>query len=104
MGKRFFDLALNPVPSALSIFYALLFAFSVADHAQQPKKIPTVGFLLEGFPSSVSDSTRIDAFRQGLREIGYTEGKTFPSNTGSRREKEVASPIWQPSSSVSRWM
>ena len=30
--------------------------------AQQAKKIPTVGFLLEGFPSSVSDSTRVEVF------------------------------------------
>jgi putative tryptophan/tyrosine transport system substrate-binding protein len=45
--------------------------------AQQAKKTPTIGFLLEGFPSSVSDSTRIEAFRKGLREIGYTEGKNI---------------------------
>ena len=54
---------------------ALLFALCSSAEAQQVKKIPTVGFLLEGFPSSVSDSTRIEAFRKGLREIGYTEGK-----------------------------
>ena len=56
---------------------ALLFALCSSAEAQQVKKIPTVGFLLEGFPSSVSDSTRIEAFRKGLREIGYTEGKTI---------------------------
>jgi len=53
----------------------LLFALYGSAYAQQAMKIPTVGFLLEGFPSSVSDSTRIEAFRKGLREIGYTEGK-----------------------------
>ena len=56
---------------------AVLFAFCVPAHAQQAKKIPTVGFLSEGFPSSVSDSTRIEAFRKGLHEIGYMEGKNI---------------------------
>ena len=43
--------------------------------AQQPKKVPRIGFL-----SGVSLSTisaRIDAFRQGLRELGYVEGKNI---------------------------
>src|SRR5262245_8359449 len=56
---------------------AVLFALCGPVEAQQTKKIPTVGFLLEGFPSSVSDSTRIETFRNGLREIGYTEGKNI---------------------------
>jgi ABC-type uncharacterized transport system substrate-binding protein len=57
--------------------YCLLFALCGSADAQQEKKIPRVGFLLEGFPSSVSDSTRIDAFRKGLSENGYTEGKSI---------------------------
>jgi len=56
---------------------AILFALCGSVDAQQTKKIPTVGFLLEGFPSSISDSIRIDAFRKGLHEIGYTEGKSI---------------------------
>jgi ABC-type uncharacterized transport system substrate-binding protein len=58
----------------------LVLAFAIrgaSAEAQQAKKFPTVGFLLEGFSSSVSDSTRIDAFRKGLREVGYTEGKNI---------------------------
>jgi putative ABC transport system substrate-binding protein len=41
--------------------------------AQQPTKIPRIGYL-GGFST---DSTRIDAFRQGLRELGYVEGKNI---------------------------
>ena len=43
--------------------------------AQQAKKIPRVGFLGATSPSAVS--ARLDAFRQGLRELGYVEGKNI---------------------------
>jgi putative tryptophan/tyrosine transport system substrate-binding protein len=52
---------------------ALLFApFATAD-AQQPKKVWQIGFLAAG--SAQSASSRIEAFRQGLRAFGYVEGK-----------------------------
>jgi hypothetical protein len=38
-----------------------------AARAQQPEKVPRIGFLNPG-----SASTRDEAFRQGLRELGYT--------------------------------
>jgi putative tryptophan/tyrosine transport system substrate-binding protein len=41
--------------------------------AQQPTKVPRIGLLV---PSS-SDSTRRDAFLQGLRDLGYVEGKNI---------------------------
>ena len=34
-------------------------------------------------------SSRIEAFRQGLRELGYVEGKILPLSTGLRREKKI---------------
>jgi len=40
--------------------------------AQQPKKVPRVCLL---FPGSSTASARFDAFRQGLRELGYVDGK-----------------------------
>jgi len=43
--------------------------------AQQPKKVPRIGFLGSASPSTIS--TRIEAFRQGLRELGYVEGKNI---------------------------
>ena len=51
----------------------LLFTFSA--EAQQPTKIPRVGFL-SGTSLSVI-SARVDAFREGLREVGYVEGKNI---------------------------
>jgi putative tryptophan/tyrosine transport system substrate-binding protein len=54
---------------------AMLLSLSFPAEAQQPKKVPRVGFLVPGSPSSYSD--RIEAFRQGLRELGYVEGKNI---------------------------
>ena len=43
--------------------------------AQQPTKISRIGFLTTGSPSVFPG--RIEAFRQGLRELGYVEGKNI---------------------------
>ena len=53
---------------------AMLFALCLSAEAQQPKKIPRIGVLV---PFSASDSTRRDAFLQGLRELGFVEGKNI---------------------------
>ena len=54
---------------------ALLIALCFPAHAQQPTKIPRIGFL--NATSSSTMSARIEAFRQGLRELGYVEGKNI---------------------------
>ena len=43
-------------------------------HAQHPAKIPRIGFL--GAASASALVGRLDALRQGLRDLGYVEGKT----------------------------
>ena len=43
--------------------------------AQQSKKISHVGYV--SVLSPASDSARLEAFRHGLRELGYTEGKNI---------------------------
>ena len=43
--------------------------------AQQPAKIPRIGYL--GAASAAANRTRVEAFRQGLREVGYIEGKNL---------------------------
>src|SRR5262245_42991034 len=54
---------------------AMLFALCYSAWAQQPKKIPRIGFLGASSPSAIS--ARIDAFRKGLHELGYVEGKNI---------------------------
>jgi putative ABC transport system substrate-binding protein len=54
---------------------AVLLAVSFPAQAQQPTKIPRIGFLGGSSPSAIS--ARTEAFRQGLRELGYVEGKNI---------------------------
>jgi putative ABC transport system substrate-binding protein len=61
------------VPSIL--FVVVLLAVAVRGEAQQPTKIPRIGFLASG--SHSSEAARIEAFRQGLRELGYVEGQNI---------------------------
>src|SRR6185503_17783759 len=60
--------------SAVLILTMLVLTCCPAE-AQQPGKIPRIGFLSSLSPAVVSDRTQ--AFRQGLRELGYVEGKNI---------------------------
>jgi putative tryptophan/tyrosine transport system substrate-binding protein len=53
----------------------MLFALWLPAEAQQPTKIPPIGFL--GASSASVLAARTEAFRQGLRELGYVEGKNI---------------------------
>jgi hypothetical protein len=57
----------------------------------QQAEIPRIGILVGG--SASSDSGRIEAFRQGLRELGYVEGKTDRPRVSICRRKPRA-PQW----------
>ncbi len=50
-------------------------AWPLAVRAQQPAKVPRIGFLRFG-PAS-ANAGRVEALRAGLRELGYVEGKTI---------------------------
>jgi putative ABC transport system substrate-binding protein len=54
---------------------SLLLAPCSAVNAQQPTKIPRIGYLTAARLSAIPD--RIEAFRQGLRKLGYIEGKNI---------------------------
>src|SRR6266508_312796 len=57
------------------LFVVVLLAVAVIAEAQQPKKAPRIGFLIGTSLSAAS--ARVEAFRQGLRELGYVEGKNI---------------------------
>ena len=54
---------------------ALLFALYLPASAQQPKKVPRIGYLTTA--ARLADAPRVEALRQGLRDLGYLEGKNI---------------------------
>ena len=77
------------VPSILVA--VVLLAVAVIAEAQQPARVPRIGYLTNA-PLSVISINR-DVFRQGLRELGYIEGKNiiFEWRSGEQsRERQRA--------------
>src|SRR5215467_11024434 len=63
-------------PSALLLALgSLLFALCVPVEAQQPGKVRRIAYLSAA--SASSQVTQLEAFRQGLRKLGYSEGKNI---------------------------
>jgi putative tryptophan/tyrosine transport system substrate-binding protein len=54
---------------------AMLFALSVSAQAQQPGKIPRIGYLSNSDPAT--ESARSEPIRLALRELGYIEGQNI---------------------------
>jgi putative tryptophan/tyrosine transport system substrate-binding protein len=52
-----------------------LLVLELSAEAQQPKKVPRIGYLLAGDPAS--ESTRFEAIQLALRERGYLEGQNI---------------------------
>jgi putative tryptophan/tyrosine transport system substrate-binding protein len=74
----------------------LLLATVSTAEAQQPKKVPLIGYLYQG--DRTSDSTRIEAIKLALRELGYIEGQNIAIEyryaEGKRgRESELAAEL-----------
>jgi len=55
------------------VIIALMGAGVIAE--AQPARVPRIGFLMTA--SSSASFARLEAFRQGLRELGYVEGKSI---------------------------
>src|SRR5262249_55514809 len=68
---------------------ATLLALSLPAEAQEAGKIPRIGFLLA---SSPGPDLRIEGFRQGLRDLGYVEGKNIIIEWRSAEGKEELVP------------
>jgi putative ABC transport system substrate-binding protein len=56
--------------------FALTFGFGwAAAEAQQPAKVPRIGYVDAGSPATTGH--RAEAFMQGLRELGYVDGRNI---------------------------
>ncbi len=60
---------------AVLMLTTVMFGAASPARAQQPIKIPRIGYLFANFPTT--SPARREAFRQGLRELGYVEGKNI---------------------------
>jgi putative tryptophan/tyrosine transport system substrate-binding protein len=61
------------VPSI--VIAVVLLAVEVIAEAQQPKKVPRIGYLSN--MDAASESTRSEGIRLALRELGYIEGQNI---------------------------
>ena len=82
---------MNHKVSLFLFFVSALICLHPAE-AQQPAKIPRIGYL-----GSTSVSARTEAFRQSLRELGYVEGKNIVIEWRRHEGKSIAFPRSRPS-------
>src|SRR5262249_49539929 len=69
----------------------LVLALSDPAQAQQQQKMPRVGYLA-GFGDPINPGQPLEAFRQGLRELGYIEGKNIHVDYRYVEEKQEHVP------------
>ena len=55
------------------LFVVMLFAVAIIAEAQQPTNIPRIGYVA----STAPDTPNNLAFRRGLQDLGYIEGKNI---------------------------
>jgi putative ABC transport system substrate-binding protein len=72
MRKKIIRFALSAMLSGLSFFGAMSLALSFSADAQQPKKVPRIGYL-----AADPQGPTLEAFRQGLRDLGYIERQSI---------------------------
>jgi hypothetical protein len=64
------------IPRIVLLVFAITSLSFYKAEAQQPKKIPRIVYLSVPSLSEVS-TARYEAFHQGLRDLGYVEGKEY---------------------------
>jgi len=62
--------------SSAVLVLTILLAICPSAKAQQPKKIPRIGYL-SGAGDPSNPGPNVEAFRRGLQELGYIEGKNI---------------------------
>jgi putative tryptophan/tyrosine transport system substrate-binding protein len=79
----------------VSLFATLVLLSSHPAEAQKPAKVPRVGYLIP----AAGASAQYEAFRQGLRDLGYVEGQNiaieYRSGESSSRLADLATELSQ---------
>src|SRR5262245_29764935 len=77
MTRSGYGLGAEPVNKSLLVafLFTLILVFVHPDEAQQPTKVPRIGYLSSS--DAATESTRAEAIRLALRELGYTEGQNI---------------------------
>ena len=74
------------IKTIVVLLVGLALAFIHLAEAQQSKKAPQIAYLSAS--SASSQAPRLDAFRQGPRELGYVEGKNIVIESRYAEEKQ----------------
>jgi putative tryptophan/tyrosine transport system substrate-binding protein len=85
-----FAILLSPLLLALCLVSALFFALCVPAQAQQPGKIPRIGYVSGS--DDLNNPGPKEAFRRGLQELGYVEGKNILVEYRSQEGKADRGP------------
>jgi putative ABC transport system substrate-binding protein len=67
----------RPIALLAALAVSIFLVAPLAAEAQQAGKVTRIGFLSPSSPSNVRNPLRLDALRQGLRELGYVEGQNI---------------------------
>jgi putative ABC transport system substrate-binding protein len=62
---------------SILLIIAVMGGCAMAQAQQSAAKVPRIGFLTASSASDLQNEPRLDAFRQGLRDLGYVEGKNI---------------------------
>ena len=76
------------------ILCALFLALCLAAEAQQPKKVPRIGYLAVN--SRSAERHLVQAFQEGLRELGWIEGQNITIEYRFAEGNSIGSPISSP--------
>jgi putative tryptophan/tyrosine transport system substrate-binding protein len=81
----------------ISLLGGAAIAWPLAARAQQATKVPRIGTLSPG-RSELSDPTlnMLNAFLQGLHELGYTEGQNVAIERQMQMGVRIGSASWLP--------
>ena len=75
------------------VLCALLFADSYQAQAQEPTKVPRIAYLTGSSPPTIATpDLNAYAFQQGLRDLGYIEGKNIQVEYRYLEGKEDRNP------------